>query len=415
MAAQGELKTEGSAEEYSRAFLVGWRLAQLYARPSHSGKISAVFTKAGYLPEIPENFTPPQQANLVWTNLKGDLEALPGSTSKESEEAITALSVTIKDEQYTEAALATGISRVYENTLKNVIFVHPQLAKAIVLGRQLTDLVVGPANGTVTFQEQLDADLVKSTCVLLDDLQSCFPKRAAAAVSGSLVYWQQWAAESPAEDTPAVREQLRRQGEQWRSLLTGEIDPDDLLGLHDYRQAFMDYVGQVGWLCQQNPWLWVTAAAVILGGAGGIACIVEWAPKGAAVIAAIIATAAGALGITWKTIAVTASKAATLLERPMLDRGLSDAVKFAAFIQPAALTPGEIAELRKKVTKELSPGPEQQRPAGWIKRILQPLVHKPTIAVSAGRAAPAPKATEAPTEPAAQPDAKKVGPGVATT
>jgi hypothetical protein len=57
------------------------------------------------------------------------------------------------------------------------------LAKAIVLGRQLTDLVVGPANGAVTFREQLNADLVKSTCLLLEDLQPCFPKRATEAAT----------------------------------------------------------------------------------------------------------------------------------------------------------------------------------------------------------------------------------------
>jgi hypothetical protein len=413
MVAQEELKPEGNAEEYSRAFLVGWRLAQLHARPTHPENISAVVTKVGYLPEIPEDFTPPQQATLIWTNLRGDLEALPGSMSNGTADAITALDVTLRDREYTKDTLTTGISRVYEKTLKNVFFVHPQLAKAIVLGRQLTDLVVGPANDTVTFQKQLNADLVKSTCLLLEDLQSCFPKRAAAAVSGSLVYWQQWAVETQTGDTPGVREQLRRQGEQWRSLLTGEIDPDDLLGLHDYRQAFMDYVAQVGWLCQKNPWLWVTATAVILGGAGGIASIVEWAPKGAAVIAAIIATAAGALGITWKTVAVTASKAAALLERPMLDRGLSDAVKFAAFIQPAAMTPAEIAELHKKVRKELSPDPQEQRPAGWIK--LPPWVHKRTIAAPAGRAAPALAPTEAATELATPPDVKNVEAGIATT
>jgi hypothetical protein len=102
MVTQRGLKPEGNAKEYSRAFLVGWRLAQLYASPIHPEDISVVFTKDGYLPEIPENFTPPQQVKLIWTGLRGALEELPGGTSQEIANAITSLEETLQDKEYKE-------------------------------------------------------------------------------------------------------------------------------------------------------------------------------------------------------------------------------------------------------------------------------------------------------------------------
>jgi hypothetical protein len=118
--------------------------------------------------------------------------------------------------------------------------------------------------------------------------------RGTSAVAGSLMYWQRWVEANPAEDD-AVREKLLRQGELWRSLLAGEIRADDLLGLSDYRQAFGDYTRQLRLLARKYPKIWLLVA----------------------------------LGITWKTVAVTVGRAAALLERPMLDDGLSEAVKGA--------------------------------------------------------------------------------------
>jgi len=106
---------------------------------------------------------------------------------------------------------------------------------------------------------------------------------------------------------------------------------------------------QVALLSRKNQWLLGTVATLLALTGGGIFLIISFAPAGAAVIAGVIAAVAGALGITWKTTAVTVGKAATLLERPMLDDGLSAAVKFAAFIAPAAVPAAAIAELRKQL------------------------------------------------------------------
>jgi hypothetical protein len=166
------------------------------------------------------------------------------------------------------------------------------------------------------------------------------------------LYWQHWVQARRSADDGAVRTNLRSQGEQWRSLLTGEVKADDLLELRDYRQAFSIYVGQVADIYRKSPWLWGAFLALFAATGVGIWAIVHFAPKGAAVVAGIIAAGAGALGISWKTIAATAGKAAALLERPLLADGLSEAVKIAAFIPPIRMTPDQITELRHEVRKD---------------------------------------------------------------
>jgi hypothetical protein len=165
------------------------------------------------------------------------------------------------------------------------------------------------------------------------------------------VFWQRWVTAQP-DDVAAVEEALLRQGEQWRSLLTGEIQADDLLDLDDYRQAFWDYARQLIVIYRKSPWLSGIVLALLAGTGVGIWAIITYAPTGAAVIAGVIAAAAGALGITWKTVAVTVGKAAALLERPLLDDGLREAVKVAAFIPPVDMTYDQIKQLRKEVRKE---------------------------------------------------------------
>lgn len=389
MAAQEELEPAGNATEYSCAFLVGWRLAQLYANPIHTEQIQAVVEEKGYLPVIPKDLTQHQQAQLIWLKLDSDLSELPGGKSPEISKAKTALEALLQNPQYDKGAIATSIENVFAMTLANVYVIHPHLAKALNLGRQLAHLVFGPADAPsvfTTLREQLSKDRVSRARSLLDELQSSFPLRATAAVSGSLMYWQHWV-QTRSDAYDAVRKELHRQGEQWRGLLTGEIHADDLLDLQDYRQAFGKYLGQVAGLYRKNPWLWGMALTLLAATGAGIWAIVTYAPKGAAVVAAIIATVAGALGISWKTIAVTVGKAAALLERPMLADGLSEAVKIAAFIPPVDMTSAEIAKLRNEVRKDERQAKERQSAAERL---------KPAIAASADTSVPPAVGNEAP-------------------
>jgi hypothetical protein len=354
---------ERNTEEYSRAFFVGWRLAQLYASPVHMAAVPAFASdKKGGLPEIPEKLDQTQQARLIWVGLDTDISQLPGGTAQEISDAKTTLRVQLQNSDYDELAISTGIAHLFKLTLTNVYVINPHLAKALVAGEQLAELVFGPAaqdSPLVALETRLSEGNVERTCTLLAELQSAFPLRAAAAVAGSLMYWQRWM-EANRDNGDATRQALLRQGELWRSLLTGENRADDLLGLDDYRQAFGDYTHQVILLARKYPLLWLLVATLLAGAGVGIWAIINYAPAGAAVIAGIIAAGAGTLGITWKTVAATLGRASLLLERPMVEDGLREAVKFAAFIPPVEMTPAEIAKLRKEVRVESRQRPQRE-------------------------------------------------------
>lgn len=378
MTAEHGLESVYNAADYRRAFLVGWRFAQLNAKTTHAQQILAVYGGGGYLPGLPE-FTPEQRTLLIWSRLKLDLLGLPGGDLPTIQKEVEFADKALAKDSLDESAINSSIRDAFNTALVQVYITHPHLGKAIDLGHHLASLVFGPASATgevTALKAQLGAELVERTCLLLRELQSAFPLRAAAAVSGSLAYWQRWV-EVSSRDDDSVRKELHCQGERWQGLLTGEIHADDLLALHDYRQAIWDYLRQMAKLCRRNPWLWMMLSALVAVTGSGIFAIVQWAPKGAAVIAAIIATGAGALGITWKTAAVTAGKMVALLERPVLDQQLSEAVKIAAFIPPVAgMGAAEVLELRDAVRREVPRderrAPGRQRAVKWPKWLRLP-------------------------------------------
>ena len=63
----------------------------------------------------------------------------------------------------------------------------------------------------------------------LDDLSSALPIHSAHSVSESLERWVKWAATPAAAGEANALAQARRQGELWRSLLSGEKRGTDLL------------------------------------------------------------------------------------------------------------------------------------------------------------------------------------------
>lgn len=372
MAAQGGLEPAANATEYSRAFLTGWRLAQLYASPAHTAEIQADVKEEGYLPDIPQSLTQEQQVRLIWTSLASDLSGLPGGDSQSITDAKTRVRTSLDGSGFDEQTITADIENVYKKTLTDVYVINPQIANAIILGKQLASMVFRPINAPddpAALLQQLSAGRVQRTCALLEELQSSFSLRATAAVSGSLVYWQRSVQTHTGHDYAVVRENLRKQGELWRSLLSGEKHADDLLALHDYQRAFGDYLRKLRDLVKKNGWLWGMVLTLFAAAGAGIGAIVTWAPKGAAVVAGVIAAGAGALGITWKTIASTAGRVTVLLERPLFDDGLSEAVKFAAFIPPATMDAAQIAKLRKEVGKgeqQIEGKPRASKRLKWL-------------------------------------------------
>jgi hypothetical protein len=103
------------------------------------------------------------------------------------------------------------------------------------VGRSLGEICRDPDDLSALI-DRLDAATVVPIQGRLADLASVLPAHAAAAVSATLEQWQRWTGAARArEDIREVRGALRRQGELWRALLSGDkdarqmIDPDTVV------------------------------------------------------------------------------------------------------------------------------------------------------------------------------------------
>lgn len=236
------------------------------------------------------------------------------------------------------------------------------LSTAIDLGRVLADTVI-LANSPEAYLTEFVSYRLQNAYEWLEDLHTSFPEHASDAVKGSLQRWQQWVANTggaaPSGQDSHVREMLSLQGERWRRLLSGEILPADLLTADNYRRAASDHLGRIGrltWSFLRRFWL---AIVVVLGGTGAIIwAIVTYAPTGVASVAAVIATAAGSLGVSWKAVGSTLGKVATKAEQPLWNAEVLQAIVVATFVPPVEMNDRAIASLGKQAAGfRASPGP----------------------------------------------------------
>jgi hypothetical protein len=108
-------------------------------------------------------------------------------------------------------------------------------ANAYDVGRSLGELCREPEDLSALI-DRLDAATVVPIEGRLADLACMLPPHSAAAVSATLEQWHRWTADARArESISEVRGALRRQGELWRALLSGDkdaramIDPDTVV------------------------------------------------------------------------------------------------------------------------------------------------------------------------------------------
>lgn len=227
-----------------------------------------------------------------------------------------------------------------------------RLSIAIDLGRMLADTVI-QANSPSTYLAEFKSYRLQNAYEWLEDLHTSFPEHTSDAVKGSLQCWEQWVASTSAEVPTGqdryVRRALSLQGERWRRLLSGEILPEDLLAAEDYRQAASDYLGRIARLTRSFVRRFWPAIVLVLGSTGAIIwAILNYAPTGTASVAAIIATAAGSLGVSWKAVGSTLGKVAAKAEQPLWNAEVLEAIVTATFIPPVEMSRRAVASLRKQ-------------------------------------------------------------------
>jgi hypothetical protein len=226
----------------------------------------------------------------------------------------------------------------------------PAVAVAFGLGRMLADTVLLPTSDKPQILvEQFGKWRLGNAFEWLDDLDASLPPRAGVAVRTSLRAWEEWVDKAtksgrtirtPKVNAVAMRA-LRRQGNVWRRLLTGEQPADHLLDAKAYVSAAAHLLGKARRLTFHYLWKWSWAIVPALAAVGtAVWASVTYAPAGTGRVVAVIASAAGFLGVSWTAVrgslgqalrqgqaamweaevVAAIGKAATILPEPKLDR-----------------------------------------------------------------------------------------------
>lgn len=338
-----------------RAFRLGWRFAQLYHDP-HRATLEAGATEGrlpSHLPSLSE-LSAGNRTELILREIKHDVASIkPELSSGDDDPAALDLLLKVMRGPIDSEGKQTQILETFRHLRIQIGADDARLSTGIDLGRMLADTVL-LARSSDAYLAEFKSYRLQNAYEWLEDLHTSFPANASDAVKGSLQYWEQWVANASAADLSSndmhVRRALSLQGERWRRLLSGEILPEDLLAADDYRKAASNYLGRIARLTGGFVRRFWPAIILVLGGTGAIIwAILTYAPTGAASVAAVIATAIGSLGVSWKTVGSTLGKVATMAEQPLWNAEVLEAIVAATFIPPVEMNNRAIESLRKQI------------------------------------------------------------------
>jgi hypothetical protein len=264
-------KTEPEGDpNVSRAFALGWHLAELLALKEPDGN------------------------STLLKQIKADVAFLAEAIKK------VELDIPKLDE------LAEKPRDVHDDVLSTLTATDFRLGKAYHLGHTLA-LVTGD-------QSQLNPDRVTKMLEWLDELSSTLPPHAAGSVSLSLAQAR----------GIGSQQALRRQGELWRALLSGEKNGREMLNTDDYLDAADNLAKATGKLVRKSFLRFpVLSAAVVLLVIGGVALIAF--DKDGSIVAGATSLVA-AFGLTWKGLGGAAGKLVAAVEEPVWGAQLDIAI-----------------------------------------------------------------------------------------
>jgi hypothetical protein len=354
----------GGDPNVQHAFRLGWRFAQLYHDP-HRASTEVDSGREELPPHLPgfSRLSDGNRTELIIQEIQGDLRALDASLFTAAGSNPVSTFMDNMRGPLDHNAKKRSILETYRFLRIRSGADDPHLGTAMDLGRMLADTVI-LAGPPAEYQAEFEPYRMQNAYSWLEDLHGSFPVHAADAVKGSLRYWEQWVANNqgvlPAGQHEEVRRNLTLQGERWRRLLAGEILPANLLTAEDYRKAAGESLSRIFRLTVNFVIRFWPAVAIVLGGTGAIIwAIVAFGPSGASAVAAIIATAAGSLGVSWKTVGATLGKVASQAEEPLWAAEVVEAVVLASFIPPLPMKPRVVSSLTRQSTRlgspELSP------------------------------------------------------------
>ena len=287
--------------------------------------------------------TPHEKACALAAHVGADLAKLGTAvgiempTAKSVEEALDVVGHARDD-------VRTAIHDLYLDVRDRLAGSDPAAALGFGLGRMLADTALLPTSAEPkVLGEQFERWRLGNAFEWLGDLDAALPARSAAAVRSSLRAWETWVSKrtrsdgtvDPSKVDEVAMRALRRQGDMWRRLLTGEQVADQLLDTKAYVRAASSLLANARRLAFHYLWKWLPAILLAVGSvAAAVWAAVTYAPSGTDRVTAVLFSAAGFLGVSWAGIRATLGRALRQAEAAMWDAEVVAAIGKAATITP---------------------------------------------------------------------------------
>jgi hypothetical protein len=313
----------------AEAFALGWQIAVLY-RPEQR-RISTPAAEAD-LPSLGRL----SEAQVVGLGLDRVQVAVHGLHGRLSDAGLEPPDIGALRTRIAATAAAEDrreLVRTLHLQLNSVLGAADfRLGKAYGLGRAIADTCRNPGSLAELRSELADARMA-TLVSWLDDLSSAFPPHAGHSVRESLRAWHAWAGTASDPAPEEVWALLRRQGDLWRALLSGEKLGADMLEIDNYLDAaerLLSRTRALVWrFVRRFP---VLVALVVLLFAGGVALIVIGSSS--ASVVAGLGSVLAAVGLTWRGIGGTVGTVVASLERPLWGAELDTAITAAITLLP---------------------------------------------------------------------------------
>ena len=321
------------------AFSAGWNICELYF--AKLPKRVKLLDPAQLPTRLPELSSMPgwQRAKLIALRTAAETAQLGILAT-----ASTSLSFDALGEEDDAATLFK--QRIYALHVANfdqLAAVNAQLLLAYRLGAALAMTVLtvrAPLKSP--YANELKSARVGTILEWLDALRTVLPEHSVDAVRFTLIQWRDWAgkAKADAPNDPRSTSSLRKQGEGWRALLSGEKSAADMLEAEDYLRAATKMVRRLGRLLIASTISGLGIIALFVVGlliAAG-AWILSTGFSVTKLVAVALALGAPA-GITASSIQAALKRSLSKAQTPIWEALLVEAIGEASYVNPLGRTP----------------------------------------------------------------------------
>jgi len=307
----------------SLAFVLGWQLSELF----RSELRDRSQRRPGDLPGL-DSLSNDERREISVNQVQGAIIRLQpaaqraGLTLPMDELAAVKTALTSWDERGKPA-----VEALHLKLLTTLIAADFRLGKAYGLGRGLSDTCRKPG-GADAVKQALEPLRVAKLLGWLDELSTALPPHAAHPVYTSLKQWRDWEASERPDDA-----MLMRQGELWRSLLSGEKKATEMLEVRNYLHAAGKVAGRMSsifWRVVLHFWWLVLIVIALIAGS-----VLLLTSGGGSHIVAGAGTLIVAVGLSWKGVGGALEKLAGKLEQPLWGAVLDVAIADAITLRPS--------------------------------------------------------------------------------